>query len=71
MGYITVSERGAHVSLHFAGEIWIFAVLTLILLIITGGSWGFWEWRRLRRQRLTRHAEDGRVTDGATSEKIH
>jgi ABC-type nickel/cobalt efflux system permease component RcnA len=52
MGYITVHKKGSGISLHFAGELVIFAVLSALLLIITGGTWIWLEWRRRRRENL-------------------
>lgn len=52
MGYIKVVTKGTSVSLHFDGEMVIFAVLSVLLLLFTGGTWGFLEWRRRERQSL-------------------
>ncbi|KIW06545.1 uncharacterized protein PV09_02975 [Verruconis gallopava] len=52
MGYIKVETRGSSVSLHFAGEMVVFAVLSISLLAMTLGTWAFLEWRR--RVRSTR-----------------
>jgi hypothetical protein len=57
MGYLTVNSRKSPVSLRFASEMWIFVVLTVLLLAITFGGWlcfdapkeGRW-WRRRQRQ---------------------
>ena len=39
MGYISVSSGAHGVSIHFAGEMIIFGVLTVVLLLLTIGTW--------------------------------
>lgn len=42
--YITVHDNeSGRISLTFAREMWIFAILTLLLLLITVGTWFWWE----------------------------
>jgi hypothetical protein len=56
MGYLKVNSRKSPASLQFASEMWIFAVLTILLLAMTFAGWlyldapkeGRW-WRRKRR----------------------
>jgi hypothetical protein len=52
MGYITVHKENSGISLHFAGELIIFVVLSILLLMITGGTWGWVQWRRRRRAKV-------------------
>ncbi|CAO2656258.1 Nn.00g050610.m01.CDS01 [Neocucurbitaria sp. VM-36] len=57
MGYLNVNSKTSPASLNFASELWIFVVLTVLLLSITFGGWlcldtsreGRW-WRRRGRQ---------------------
>ncbi|KAH7378819.1 hypothetical protein BKA66DRAFT_466691 [Pyrenochaeta sp. MPI-SDFR-AT-0127] len=57
MGYITVNSKVSPASLNFSSEMWIFVVLTVLLLTITFGGWlclgtpkeRRW-WRRAQRQ---------------------
>jgi hypothetical protein len=39
MGYLTVNARKSPASLQFASELWIFVVLTVVLLALTFGAW--------------------------------
>jgi hypothetical protein len=39
MGYLTVNSKASPASLKFASEIWIFVVLTVLLLALTFGAW--------------------------------
>lgn len=55
MGYITVNSSRSPPSLHFAAEMWIFVVLTILLFGVTIAMWqywnsisGLWRWRRER-----------------------
>jgi cytochrome c biogenesis factor len=59
--YISIHSDadGGHVSVSFAREMWIFVILTVLLLAVTVGSWGVWE-RRMRRVEL-REAKAGDV----------
>ena len=47
MGYVTVESLGSNLSFHVRGEFWIFMVLTVVLLLVTLGSYYWW----LRRGR--------------------
>lgn len=51
MGYIRVNTAGSGLHLHVAREMVMFAVLSVVLLLITGGIWAFLEWRRRCRER--------------------
>lgn len=46
MGYIRVKSVVGKVSIHLDGEFWIFLVMTVILLLVTFGS--FFCWQRSR-----------------------
>jgi hypothetical protein len=51
--YINIHENdGGKISVTFAREMWIFAILTVILLVVTAGTWRLWE----RRNRLADRA---------------
>ena len=39
MGYMSVQSSSRGVSVHFKGEMILFAVLTVVLLLITLGTW--------------------------------
>ena len=39
MGYMSVQSTSHGVSVHFKGEMVLFAVLTVVLLLITLGTW--------------------------------
>lgn len=39
MGYLNVNSKSSPVSLNFASEMWIFVVLTVLLLSLTIGGW--------------------------------
>lgn len=39
MGYLTVKSKKGTATLIFASELWIFAVLTVILLLLTFCGW--------------------------------
>ena len=39
MGYISVNSSTHGISIHFAGEMVIFGVLTVVLLMLTIGTW--------------------------------
>ncbi len=52
MGYLDVRYAPHSISLHFAGEMWIFCVLTVLLLGLTVGSWLWVERRRRQRDSL-------------------
>lgn len=45
--YINVHKdtTSGHISIQFSADMWIFFVLTVILLAATVGGWLFWEWR--------------------------
>ncbi|KIW11260.1 hypothetical protein PV08_10560 [Exophiala spinifera] len=60
MGYLDIRYGQHTISLHFAGEMWIFGILTVILLGVTIGSWLWLERRRRQRRDLLLHA---RTTD--------
>jgi cytochrome c biogenesis factor len=53
--YISIhtDADGGHVSISFARELWIFVILTVVLLVVTAGSWVVWE----RHNRRADHAE--------------
>jgi heme/copper-type cytochrome/quinol oxidase subunit 2 len=53
--YISIhtDADGGHVSISFARELWIFVILTVVLLVVTAGSWVVWE----RHNQLADHAE--------------
>jgi hypothetical protein len=60
MGYVTVNVRSVPFSLRGAAELWVFLILTAILLIITFGAWLFLDmskermwWRRSSRRPRT------------------
>ena len=48
MGYIELGDTHNRVSLHFAKEMWVFGIMTLLLLMATLGSW-LWLEMRARR----------------------
>lgn len=48
MDYIKVHSKGNNFSIHFAGEFWVFFVLTFILLAITMTLY-FWYLRHNRK----------------------
>jgi branched-subunit amino acid ABC-type transport system permease component len=50
MGYISVTSLNHPPSLHFAGELWIFAILTVVLLAITICLWLYLDHRRKGRR---------------------
>jgi hypothetical protein len=58
MGYLTVNSKASPASLTFASEMWIFLVLTLLLLTLTFGGWllldgiGKKGWWRRRQDRV-------------------
>lgn len=58
MGYITIHNGNNHMALHFASEMWIFGILTVILLALVIGLWLFLEWRRRKRTKLSHPIED-------------
>ncbi|OCL12990.1 hypothetical protein AOQ84DRAFT_385717 [Glonium stellatum] len=58
MGYIKIQNGNNHVALHFANEMWIFGILTAILLVLVIGLWLFVEQRRRKRARLSHPIED-------------
>ena len=39
MGYLTVNTAKSPASIRFAPELWMFAVLTVVLLLLTFGGW--------------------------------
>jgi hypothetical protein len=42
--YISIHDDvTGRISVIFAREMWIFAILTVVLLLITGGTWLWWE----------------------------
>ncbi|OAL46041.1 hypothetical protein IQ07DRAFT_647681 [Pyrenochaeta sp. DS3sAY3a] len=49
MGYLTVNSKASPASLNFASEMWIFVVLTVILLAITFGGWLYLDNARERK----------------------
>jgi hypothetical protein len=51
MGYIGLHYTHHRVSLHFASEMWIFGVLTILLLAVTIGSWLWLDMRQRRGRR--------------------
>ena len=53
MGYITIRNGNNRIALHFASEMWIFGILTVILLALVIGLWLFLEWRRQKRARFS------------------
>lgn len=58
MGYITIHNGNNRIALHFASEMWIFGILTVVLLTLVIGLWLFLEWRRQKRARLSHPIED-------------
>ncbi len=57
--YITISTNSSGVSIMFAREMYIFLVLTVVLLAVTAGGWLLWE----RQHRLAdRSKEDWKET---------
>lgn len=48
MGYISLGHGKSHVSVIFEGEMWIFGIMTLLLLVVT---WGTWLWLELRARK--------------------
>ncbi|OCK96132.1 uncharacterized protein K441DRAFT_676051 [Cenococcum geophilum 1.58] len=58
MGYITIHNGSNRIALHFASEMWIFGILTVVLLTLVIGLWAFLEWRRQKRARLSHPIED-------------
>lgn len=55
MGYISVNKSESGVSIHFQGEMVVFAVLSVLFLIFTGGTWAAIEWKKTRKERLEEH----------------
>lgn len=62
MGYLKVNENKRPAALNFASEMWIWAILTVLLFAITFGVWLFLDtkpsvdrpwWHRKPRRRLT------------------
>ena len=62
MGYLKVNENKRPAALKFASEMWIWAILTILLFAITFGVWLFLDtepsvgrpwWRRKARRGLT------------------
>jgi hypothetical protein len=50
--YINIRDNdGGNISITFAREMWIFAILTVILLVVTAGTWRLWERRNLQVDR--------------------
>jgi Mg2+ and Co2+ transporter CorA len=43
MGYLKVNSAKRPASLNFASELWIFAILTLVLFAITFGLWWYFD----------------------------
>ncbi|KAF2795498.1 hypothetical protein K505DRAFT_360140 [Melanomma pulvis-pyrius CBS 109.77] len=65
MGYLKVNSASHPHSLNFAGEMWIFAVLTVTLVAFTLGLWLFldlpsrrWKWWRSRTGSQAQLADD-------------
>lgn len=65
MGYLKVNSASHPRSLNFAGEMWIFAVLTVTLVAFTLGLWLFldlpsrrWKWWRSRTSPQAQPADD-------------
>lgn len=63
MGYITVHTK-KHLSINFAGEFWIFLVLTVVFLIVTLGSYFLWvrqrpHWRYVKPRHSWSKGEPG------------
>ena len=56
MDYIEIRENNSLPSIHFRSEMWIFLVLTVILLLFTFGAWAYSERNLLSRklQRLSK-----------------
>lgn len=52
MGYITIVKKGKGVSIKVDSEMWIFAILVVVLLVATVGSYYLW----LRNKRAKRYA---------------
>jgi len=50
MGYIDLGPSHNPASLHFHSEMWIFGIMTLLLLLVTLGSWLWLEVRARRRR---------------------
>jgi hypothetical protein len=44
MGYINVNSIHGKTRIHVDGEMWIFAVLSVVFLVLTLGS--YWAWSR-------------------------
>jgi uncharacterized membrane protein len=51
MGYIDVNTVKKKLSIHVAGEFWVFLVLTVILLIFTLGTYFLYIWRNRSDER--------------------
>ena len=51
MGYIDVNKTKEKLSIHVAGEFWIFLMLTAILLIFTLGTYFLYIWRNRSDER--------------------
>jgi len=69
MGYLKVNGRKRPASLNFASEMWIWAILTILLFAITFAVWLFLDtqnssgkwWRRQSHQRNKIEDEEKRV----------
>jgi hypothetical protein len=64
MGFIKVNTSHAPPSLVFASELWIFAILTVILLAITLSIWLLWDSRNRPRWK-----KNGNQAEAVGSEK--
>jgi hypothetical protein len=51
MGYIRVKSEQGRVVFEFANEMWIFGVLTVVLLMATLGPQAYIQWRQLKREK--------------------
>lgn len=59
--YINVQKNSAseHISIQVSSNLWIFFVLTVLLLLATVGGWLFWEWRNKVFDRTAAQREKG------------
>lgn len=51
MGYIRVKSEQGRVVLEFANEMWIFGILTVVLLMATLGPQTYIQWWRAKREK--------------------
>lgn len=62
MGYIRVKSVVGKVSIHLDGEFWVFLVMTVILLLVTFGSFLCWQRRRYpTNRRVHSSSRDGGI----------